>query len=93
MPPTISAICAGSPVGAGSSASATSTATAMTSTFATVPSPGRWRSGIQASSTAIPVMAVTRPKLSGVWAVRPSCSTSHGLSPSAPRICIAMLVP
>ena len=25
--------------------------------------------------------------------LRPSCSTSHGLSPSPPRICIAMLVP
>jgi hypothetical protein len=86
----MNAIRATHPSGAGSSASPTSTVTAMTSTFAIVPIPGRCRSGIHSSSTAAPVTAVIRPKLSGVCRLRPSCSTSHGLSPSVARICIAI---
>ncbi len=79
--------------GAGISASARSTANAMTITLATVPTPGRCRSGTHSSRTATPVIAVIVPKLSGVRSDRPSCSTSHGFSPRAARSCMAMLAP
>jgi hypothetical protein len=37
----------------------------MTTTLATVPNPGSWRSGTHRSSTAAPTMIVTVPKLTG----------------------------
>ena len=93
IPPTSRLTRAGSPAGSGISASAASTLTAMTITFATVPIPGRWRSGIHSRSTTTPVTAVTRPKLSGRCWARPWWNTSQGFRPSVARICIAMLVP
>jgi hypothetical protein len=65
----------------------------MTITFAIVPIPGRWRSGIHSRRTAAPVTAVTSPKLSGMWRARPWWKTSQGSRPSVARSCIAMLVP
>ena len=47
----------------GKKASEVSTEMAITTTLATVPNPGRWRIGIQSSSTTAPVIAVITPKL------------------------------
>ena len=44
-----------------------------------VPSPGHWRSGIQASSTTKLIAITTVPKLSRDVLVMPECSTSHGI--------------
>jgi hypothetical protein len=59
--PTIIAMRTGNEVGVGSTHSAASTVTAMTMTLAIVPMPGRFRSGIQASSTATPTTADATP--------------------------------
>ncbi len=65
----------------------------MTTTLATVPKPGRCRSGIHSNNTSAAVKAVTVPKVRGVRSATPSCSTSHGFRPSPERVIIAMLVP
>ena len=56
------------------------------STFSTVPSPGLWRRGIQSSSTSTPMMLVSTPMPSPVWAISPWAKTVHGSTPSAARI-------
>ncbi|HEY0012435.1 MAG TPA: hypothetical protein VGB79_06225 [Allosphingosinicella sp.] len=65
----------------------------MTRMFATVPMPGRWRSGIQRRSTTPPVSASTVPKLSPVFSATPWWKTSQGLSPSPARTRMAMATP
>lgn len=55
----------------GKKASEVSTEMAMTTTLATVPNPGRWRIGIQSSSTTAPVIAVITPKLSETCSATP----------------------
>jgi hypothetical protein len=51
----------------------------------TVPSPGRWRSGIQPRRTSAPTTIVTAPIDQPVRSARPWCSTSHGMLPSVDR--------
>jgi hypothetical protein len=57
----------------------------MTTTLLTVPSPGRSRSGIQASRTSAPTAIVTVPIDRSTWPASPWCSTSHGMTPSSER--------
>jgi hypothetical protein len=61
--------------------------------FATVPTPGRCRIGIQHSSTSAPTIAVTVPNDRPVRRDSASCSTSHGSSPNPDLIIRAMLTP
>jgi hypothetical protein len=93
MPPTMNDMRSARPSNGGRSSSARSTVTAMTNTFATVPMPGRCRSGIHSANTNSAVIAVMVPKLSGMCLCSPSCSTSHGVSPRCARTSIAMLAP
>ena len=65
----------------------------ITKTLLTVPIPGRWRNGTQASSTTAPVITTTVPNESPVRSATPWWKTSHGSSPSPARICSAMLAP
>ena len=58
--------------GAGKAASVASTARPMTTTLLTVPIPGRWRSGIQASSTSAPTTIVTMPNERGTRSAMPT---------------------
>ena len=69
--PSIIATRTGSDGGVGSTASPASTVMAMTMTLATVPMPGRLRSGIQASSTAMPTTAEAMPMVIPVCRARP----------------------
>ncbi len=64
-----------------------------TKTLETVPSPGRWRSGIHRSSTAAPTMIDTTPMLSPVSSASPWCSTFHGSRPSPAATSSAELAP
>ena len=57
--------------------------------FATVPRPGRWRSGIQSSSTRKPTMFVTQPMPMPVWREIPCANTVHGSRPMPARTMIA----
>ncbi len=91
--PTIIAMRTGSEVGVGSSHSPASTVTAMTMTLAMVPMPGRFRSGIQASSTATPTTADAIPIVMPVCRVRPWWKTSHGSRPRPARTMIAIEKP
>ncbi|MFD0491581.1 hypothetical protein ACFQ0O_36125 [Saccharopolyspora spinosporotrichia] len=91
--PIIISSCQPNAAGAGVTASARSTDIAMTTTFATVPMPGRCRSGTHSSSTTAPVRAVTAPKVQPISRARPWCSTSQGPRPSPARTMKAMLVP
>ena len=93
MPPVASAIRPAIASTCGTSASAVSTATPMTTTLLTVPSPGRWRSGIQQRSTSPPTTTVTVPSDHPSRWDRPWCSTSHGMLPSADRIISAIEAP
>jgi hypothetical protein len=77
--------------GVGSRASAASTLTPRIVTLATVPAPGRRRSGTQASSTSAPTPVTTQPKRSPVRWARPWWNTSHGSRPSRASTIIAML--
>lgn len=65
MPPTSMIDRTATPSTSGIQASDTSTAIAMTTTLLIVPNPGFCRSGIHASNTRTPVIAVMAPKLSG----------------------------
>ena len=58
----------------------------MSSTLSTVPTPGRWRIGIQNSSTTTPMRFVTSPNGIPVTRDTPCESTSHGATPTAARI-------
>ncbi len=71
--------------GDGSMASEASAVTPISITFETVPKPGHWRSGIQASSRTTPTTTMTVPMLAPVARARPWCSTFHGLSPRSAR--------
>lgn len=71
MPDTMADARSTTPSSCGNIAVVVSTASAMTITLLTVPSPGRCRSGIHISNTAIPVIAVIVPKLSGRCDSRP----------------------
>ncbi|CPU64701.1 Uncharacterised protein [Mycobacteroides abscessus] len=62
----------------------------MTTTFATVPIPGRCRSGIQASRARTLSDPTTTPNGSPVRRTTPWCSTSHGIPPWPAWISIAM---
>ncbi|MGY1984651.1 hypothetical protein ACI792_00325 [Blastococcus sp. SYSU DS0669] len=65
----------------------------MTRTLLTVPSPGRWRSGIHASSTSAPTAIVTVPSDHPSRPASPWCSTSQGITPSAERTRSAIEAP
>ena len=80
-------------VGVGNTASPASTVTAMTMTLATVPMPGRFRSGIHASSTTTPTTAEATPMVIPVCPARPWWKTSHGSRPSPARTIIAIEKP
>ena len=75
------------------SARPASAASPMTTTLATVPRPGHWRSGTQSSSTSAPTTIVTWPKVSGTCVAMPAWKTSHGSRPSVERIIIAIETP
>jgi hypothetical protein len=92
-PPARRQIRSGSASGAATTASVASTATPMTTTLLTVPSPGRWRSGIQASSTSAPTRIDTTPMVQPSRSARPWCSTSQGMLPSVDRMISAMEAP
>ncbi len=77
----------------GSSQSPVSTEMPTSTTLLTVPTPGHWRSGIQASRTTAPVSTVTVPKLIGSCRVTPWWKTSHGSKPTAARIITAIEKP
>ena len=63
----------------------------MTMTLETVPSPGRWRSGIQRSRTSAPTMQTHMPVPRPMRRDRPWWKTSHGSAPSpASRISAAL---
>ena len=79
--------------GAGSSHSPRSMPGPTSRIFSTVPSPGRWRSGIHNSSTATPMMFVSRPMLSPVWIAAPCANTVHESTPTAARIMKASAIP
>ena len=79
--------------GAGTTASAASTARPITTTLLTVPSPGRCRSGIQASSTSAPTTIATVPIDQPSRPARPWCSTSQGMLPSVERSMSAIETP
>lgn len=64
-----------------------------TKTLDTVPSPGRWRSGIHRSSTAAPTMIDTTPMDSPVSSARPWCSTFQGSRPRPASTSSAELAP
>ena len=70
-----------------------STTMPSTNTLLTVPMPGFWRSGIQASSTSAPVMITIVPNERPVLSEMPWWKTSHGSRPSPARICSARLTP
>ncbi len=93
MPPTASATLAATP-GSGTrrvtSAIAGSIVSVMTTTFATVPIPGRCRSGIQASRASTLSDPTTTPNGSPVRRTTPWCSTSHGIPPWPAWISIAI---
>ena len=84
---------AGIDSGAASTASPASTVIAMTMTLATVPMPGLFRNGIQASSTTTPTTAEATPMDIGVCRVRPWWNTSHGSKPSPARTIMAIEKP
>ncbi len=69
--------------GDGMAPSITSTTTPITIMFATVPSPGRWRSGAHSSSTTPPTRISTVPTGMPVMRARPVWKTSHGSTPTA----------
>src|SRR5271154_1773794 len=53
----------------------------MTMTFDTVPNPGRWRRGIQKSSTTTLMRAVAQPSEIDACLAIPSAKTVHGDAP------------
>ena len=61
MPATKTISCRANPSTAGDTASVACMLVPTRRMFATVPRPGRWRSGIQSSSTRKPTMFVTQP--------------------------------
>ena len=69
--PTIIATRTGIDAGVDNTNRPASTVTAMTTTLAMVPMPGRFRSGIQASSTATPTTAEATPIVIPVCMARP----------------------
>ena len=69
--PTIIAMRTGIDAGVDNTSRPASTVTAMTTTLAMVPMPGRFRSGIQASSTATPTTAEATPIVIPVCMARP----------------------
>jgi hypothetical protein len=91
--PTIIAMRTGMKVGVGSSHSPASTVIAMTMTLAIVPMPGRFRSGIQPSSTATPTTAEAMPMVMPVCRASPWWKTSHGSRPSPARTITAIEKP
>jgi hypothetical protein len=62
-------------------------------TLLSVPRPGRWRSGIQASSTSAPTTIETTPMDQPIRVDRPWCRTSHGMLPSIDRMISAIEAP
>ena len=65
----------------------------MSSTFSTVPRPGRCRSGIQKAGPRAPTRLVTSPNGMPVLSESPCASTSHGETPMPARTIIAMAIP
>jgi hypothetical protein len=59
----------------------------------TVPTPGRCRSGTQASSTSAPTTTETVPIDQSSRVARPWCSTSQGMLPSVERMSSAIEMP
>ena len=57
----------------------------------TVPSPGRCRSGIQASRISRPKAITQKPMVSPTRRARPWLKTSHGMLPRSERMTSAML--
>lgn len=77
----------------GTTARVASIARPITTTFDTVPRPGRCRSGSQSSSTTAPVTIETVPMESPVRPATPWWKTSHGLVPRWARSMRAVLAP
>src|SRR4051794_10317848 len=93
MPTATAASRAGSPCRPGSSGSVTSIEMPMTVAFASVPSPGRWRSGIQVRSTRKETITVIVPTAMPVCLPAPWASTVHGELPSAAATSSASPIP
>src|SRR3954468_17971520 len=93
MPTATAASRAGSPCRPGSSGSMTSIEMPMTVAFASVPSPGRWRSGIQVSSTRKETITVIVPTAMPVCLLAPWASTVHGELPNAAATSRASPIP
>ena len=68
-------------------------ASAITMMFITVPSPGRWRSGIHSASTATDTPKVVHPMPNPVRTLSPWASTDHGEAPRAEARISASPVP
>ena len=64
-----------------------------TTTLLSVPSPGRWRSGIHSSITSAPARQTQIPVPMPVWSESPWWSTSHGSLPSPDRMISEALAP
>src|SRR5829696_1052556 len=77
----------------GSSGSMTSIETPMTVAFASVPRPGRWRSGIHVSSTRNETITVIVPTAMPVWSPAPCASTVQGELPSSAATSSASPIP
>ncbi len=77
----------------GTSHSVASIDVPITTTFETVPSPGRCRSGHHSSSTDAPTSTETVPMDSPVRSATPWWKTSHGSRPSPARTMNAALAP
>ncbi len=74
-------------------ASSTSTTAPITMMLATVPRPGRWRSGIHSISTTPPTMISTVPTGMPVMRANPVWKTSQGSTPTAGASISASLTP
>src|SRR5215210_3341152 len=83
MPTATAASRAASECRAGNSGSITSIEMPMTVAFASVPRPGRWRSGIHVSSTRKETITVIVPTAMPVCLPAPCASTVQGELPSA----------
>src|SRR3954452_14877130 len=93
MPTATAASRAGSPCRPGSRGSVTSIEMPMTVAFASVPSPGRCRSGIQVSSTRKETITVIVPTAMPVCLPAPWASTVHGELPSGDATSSASPIP
>ncbi len=93
MPPTNTSSSQTNPLTGGTTARVACMLVPTSRMFATVPTPGRWRSGIHSSSTRNPTMLVIHPIPTPVCSDRPWANTVHGSSPMPARTMTAQPAP